>query len=443
MRMNELEIRSDLAGLSGADITACREVIAPYLETLRQVAASSDYSADESSINLPSDTELLRCSAELRDKLSGPELKVVLVIGIGGSDLGTRAVYDAVHGHFDAIDPGRTPRIIFLNTNDPELIERTISYLLRYVRRAEEIVIECVSKSGGTTETIANLEIIMSALVGHIRDLPTRVVIVTDEGSRLWDMAEQKGTFLLPIPKKVGGRFSVLSPVGIFPLLASGSNAPALLQGAQRMRDRCLSSDLSTNPAAVGATSIFSNFKKGRTINDNFFFHVELESLGKWYRQLMGESLGKEHDLEGNVVNTGITPTTSIGSIDLHSVAQLYIGGPRDKFTTFVSAPSKMVGPHRVPEQLFFPGMVESISGKDAETLIEAIYKGTTAAYAKRDLPFMEIVLPEINEFHLGEYVQLKMIEMMFLGRLLNVNTFDQPAVEEYKTETKKVLAGR
>ena len=204
------------------------------------------------------------------------------------------------------------------------------------------------------------------------------------------------------------------------------------------MLDDCLAED-GANLALQSAQVLAAHLQKGYTINDNFFFHPELESVGKWYRQLMGESVGKEHSLTGETVHTGITPTVSLGSTDLHSVGQLYLGGPKDKLTTFVSAPNKLVRVE-VPQNRIFPELVPMINGKTAEDIMDAILEGVQIAYQKADLPYMQVTLDGINEASLGAFLQFKMLEMMYLGQLLNVNSFDQPNVEAYKVETKRLL---
>ncbi len=229
-----------------------------------------------------------------------------------------------------------------------------------------------------------------------------------------------------------------MSAVGLFPLAKAGINVTALVDGARKMRDRCLSSDIQENPAMMSAAILFAHYHAGRMINDNFIFHSELESLGKWYRQLLGESIGKEHDRDGKVVRIGITPTVSIGSTDLHSVGQLYLGGPKDKLTTFISAEYGKRGSTITQE--VFAGVGEGIAGKKPADVAEAILKGVKIAYEKKGLPFMEILLSDITPASLGAFMQFKMMEMMYLGKLFNVNPFDQPNVESYKIETKNIL---
>jgi glucose-6-phosphate isomerase len=160
--------------------------------------------------------------------------------------------------------------------------------------------------------------------------------------------------------------------------------------------------------------------------------------VGKWYRQLMGESIGKDHKRSGKKKLTGITPTVAVGSTDLHSMVQLYLGGPHDKFTTFVTVPTK--NSIKLPHWKQYDPLVKDIQGKNMGTLMGAILKGVKTAYANQQRPFCEIKLPAKDEYSIGALLQFKMIEMMYLGALLNVNPFDQENVEAYKKETRRIL---
>ncbi len=178
-----------------------------------------------------------------------------------------------------------------------------------------------------------------------------------------WNFALEKGFDLLEIPKKVGGRYSVFSPVGLFPLGLLGVNIDQLLKGAYDMKSRCLDTNLLKNPAVISATLIYLHYKKGKNIHDLFLVGNDLESVGKWYRQLMGESIGKEFNKDKKRVFEGITPTVSLVSVDLHSMAQIYLGGPYDKFTTFVNVKqnnSDVV----VPDIDEYSKLVDVIQGK-------------------------------------------------------------------------------
>lgn len=196
--------------------------------------------------------------------------------------------------------------------------------------------------------------------------------------------------------------------------------------------------DIKSNIAAQSAIAIAESYRRGLNIHDTFLFSNDLESLGKWYRQLTGESIGKENDLVGQTVNIGITPTTSIGSTDLHSVAQLYLGGPRDKLTTFVSV--AQTSDLSLPDSKQYEPLVAKIQGRRLHDIMSAIQEGTMRAYVQAERPFISLELPDLSAGSIGQFLQFKMIEMMLLGRLLNVNPFDQPAVEKYKVETRKIL---
>ncbi len=419
---------------AGVDTSAVDERLVAYTERLRQVRRSGAYDAYESSIGMPDDAVMLNQVQDIvAQKVTGA-LKYSIVVGIGGSNLGTKAVYDALFGGRDILEPTRFPKVLFAETTDPEWLT-AIGRLLETISTPEEVLVTVISKSGGTTETLANFEIIMRVLRDTFGSVTERVVAITDEGSKLWNAAGAQHIARLPIPAPVGGRYSVLSAVGLLPLSSVGIDIVQLRRGASDILDRILGDD---NIAMQSAGVLALSRERGCVMNDNFFFHPELESVGKWYRQLMGESIGKEQSLEGKMVHAGITPTVSLGSTDLHSVGQLYLGGPHDKLTTFVS--SRKVAAVTVPTERVFPELVPMVTDTSAETIMAAILEGVQIAYRKAGLPYMEVVLDAIDEYSLGSYLQFKMVEMMYLGQLLDVNSFDQPNVESYKVETKRIL---
>lgn len=423
--------------LTTEEMETTAATVADYTDHLRNILASADLKQPEASVVLPGHAETLESVEKLVKEVSSPRLTYIVDIGIGGSNLGTKAVYDALYGYVDQYSPDRFPKMLFADTCNPHGLHSLATFLKKTITHADEILINIISKSGGTTETVANAEIILHALSG-MENINKRVVVTTDKDSKLWHAAELAGYARLAIPSLVGGRYSVFSAVGLFPLAAAGVDIRSLLDGARAMREVCVTGD-GMSPALASATTLFLHLTKGRSINDNFMFDAQLESLGKWYRQLMGESIGKEEDIRGVQIFAGMTPTVSVGSTDLHSVAQLYLGGPRDKVTTFVWTKTTHHDPE-VPEDMVFPSLVEGIAGKKLSTLMAAIREGVKIAYEKQSLPYMEAILEDISEYELGQYLQMKMMEMMYLGRLMNVNPFDQPNVEMYKTETKKIL---
>ncbi|MDO8572182.1 MAG: hypothetical protein Q7S11_00230 [bacterium] len=413
-----------------------------YREKLRIIADTGGYDALESSINLPVDEVMHSKIDEIARTFKTPSLKYVVHIGIGGSSLGTQAIYDALMGSYDALNPRRYPKIIFADTNDSGTIN-VIQECIRGVQGKEEVLIHMVSKSGMTTETIANFEIIHVFLKERFGDVKDRIVVTTDEGSTLWAVGEKEGFTCISIPKIVGGRYSVVSAAGIFSLSLVGIDTHAFREGASLMREICLEDNIAENVAIISASVLYHHYQSGISIHNNFLFGPELESLGKWYRQLAGESLGKEKiSGSGDIIHIGIMPIVSIGSNDLHSVAQLYLGGPKDIFTTFVNREHGSNNAKVSPTPIF-SDLSHRIAGKNFTEITNAIYGGVLVAYKNRALPFTEVIFSEVSAKTLGAFVQWKMLETMYLAHLLGVNAFDQPNVEEYKAETRKILGAK
>jgi len=400
-------------------------------------ASKQGYSDDRCSINLPVDKKIARESLALAKKHR--RVDAIVVVGIGGSDLGTIAVQEAMLGKYYNQRLGK-PLVFFSDTVDSKSMKDLGLIITGLLKKKKTVIINGVSKSGRTTETIANFEVLVALLKKYDKKWNKHVVVTTDEGSVFWDLAKKEGFETLCLPKKVGGRYSVLSAVGQYPLRVLGIDVDSLLKGATDMRKICLIGDILKNPAMQRAAMIHYHYNQGRNIADMFLFSSELESVGKWYRQLMGESLGKEWDSTGKErVWAGMTPTVSVGSTDLHSMAQLYLGGPQDEFTTFVSVENGPVV--KVPNLAGYDKLVPDIQNKELKEIMDSILYGVMTAFEKGKRPFCKITLKELSEYQIGALMQLHMIEMMYLGRLMGVNPFDQPNVEAYKVETKRILS--
>ncbi len=364
-------------------------------------------------------------AASLKQRLK-PQL--VVIVGIGGSNLGTMAVQEALLGKNWNLH--NTPRILYADTVDPDAINVIVEEMQDVLRQGRQVLLTVISKSGTTTETIANFEILLNVLKRHRKDAEKYVVAITNKGSKLWNLAVKNNFSVLSIPEDVIGRYSVFSAVGLFPLGVIGINLKELLAGAAWMRMQCLL-DAKKNPAAIGAALLYLNFKAGKNIYDQFMFATDLESLGKWYRQLLAESVGKK--------GIGPTPTVSMGSTDLHSMVQLYLGGPKDKFTNFISTHFNTTA--KVPSYPEYNTLVPHLQKKELNHIMHAILYGTKAAYQKHKRPFTETKLDGKNARAIGAYLQLKMTETILLAKLFNVNPFDEPEVESYKKETRRVLS--
>jgi glucose-6-phosphate isomerase len=435
--MKDVSFFSQPSGIKQEDLEKLHPSLLEEISRMNEVERYG-YEDDHASLNLLVDKVSLQTIKNLVSEKQKLKPTYLVVVGIGGSNLGTVAVQEAVLGRFYNQLESST-KILYADTVDADLLDSIIALIEPVLKKGGNILINGVSKSGGTTETIANFEVLVEVLKRYKRDWQQYIVVTTDNNSKYWSLAEQQGFSLLEIPSKVGGRFSVFSAVGLYPLGMLGIDIDALLNGAQAMKKRCLSPQINNNPAALSASLSYSHYKKGKNIHDLFLFSTDLESLGKWFRQLLGESIGKEYDRNGKRVFTGITPTVSIGSTDLHSMAQLALGGPFDKFTTFVRVEHANADV-QVPRLSDYASLVSGIQGRSLDEIMHAILKGVQAAYRKGNRPFVEVVLPDKTAYSIGQFMQFKMMETMFLGALCEVNPFDQPNVEAYKRETRKLL---
>lgn len=375
---------------------------------------------------------------QLIDQILSQDPALVILIGIGGSSLGALALIQAIFGvYYNTIN-----KIQFycLDTVDSDTNKQVLVLIEKYLAEHKKVIVLIVTKSGTTTETIANAQAVL-ALVQKYN--PTHwaqsVIAITDKDSALWSVAQQYKWRVLEIPTDVGGRFSVFTAVGLVPFGLLGGNITELVEGAAALFTHCAQKN-SDNYAAISAAFLYLYYLQGKNIHDTFLFAPQLENLGKWYRQLMGESIGKKYNHAGSLVEVGITPTVSIGTTDLHSVAQLYLGGPRDKVTSFVHIQCSQ-STITVYLDAFKNTPVDlGLTGMTLNTLMNAIFKGTCAAYSADQRPFVTIELEEISAYTLGAFMGLKMLEIVFLGYLLNINPFDQPNVEDYKRKTRDFL---
>lgn len=424
--------------VSSSAVEAMARTAAPALKNFRAAAQDHDYQTPTAALALPDDTALLHGVTATVASLKSASLRLVLVVGIGGSNLGTQAVVEACFGNPAwHVAPSR-PQLVFVDTTESVLVHAAVDGIAG-LSSPDEVAVLLISKSGTTTETVANGAVLVQALTERFGSrAASRIAAITDEQSPLWRLADREGWARIAIPAAVGGRFSVLSAVGLVPLELAGVDVQALRQGATAMRDQCLQPD-AANPALQSATVLAHHATAKRRIHNTFVFRPQLEAWGKWYRQLAAESLGKETDRDGVPASVGFTPTVSVGSADLHAVAQRYLTGPDETVTTFLSASG---GDRvRVPTGST-AALVPDVAGKTASALQAAILDGTCTAYEARGKPFVRATLSALDPASLGALFLWKEVEVMVLAEQWNLNAFDQPAVEEYKRETRRRLAG-
>lgn len=406
-------------------------------EITRMKSASKVYEDERSFVNLCLDEEMAKYVRLAVNKKKEMNPECIVVIGMGGSILGIKALQKSILGK-DYNSYGNV-KIYYAEGVDSDSIGFIREKVEDALKRKKEVIINLVSKSGNTTEAMFNFAMFSNLLLKYKKDISQNVVVCSDTGSELIVFAEKEGFETLEIPKKVGGRYSVFSPSSLFAAGLIGINIEELILGAKEMRKICLSEEIEENIAVLSAIIQYYHYKNGKNISDLFLFSDDLYGIGGWNRQLMGESIGKEFDLNGKKVLNGMTPTISNGISDLHSMSQLLLGGPKDKLVNFVgvSKNRKHIGfssPKRY--ELF----VKGIKNMNYESVLKCIYEGVINSFKKEKRPFVEIILKDKSERSIGALLQFKMIEIVYIAELMNVNPFGQPAVEKYKAEVRKIL---
>lgn len=360
-----------------------------------------------------------------------------VVLGIGGSALGNIALHRALNPpNYNELKEERKgfPRIHIIDTIDPDIF----SGLLRLIK-LEKTAFNVISKSGSTVETMAQFLIVRNLLKERLgRNYNRHLIATTDpENGALRQIAQREGYITFDIPKGVGGRFSVLSPVGLLSAAVSGIDINRLLSGAGNMDYRCRSDSLWENPALMNSILQYISYTKGRHISVIMPYSSALEGVAEWFCQLWAESLGKRLSLEGQVVNCGPTPVKALGPKDQHSQLQLYMEGPYNKVITFLAVDkfNSTVGIHDAPEE-----DLQYLSGHTLGGLMEAERKGTQIALTEAGRPNCTIYLPELSAFHVGELLYMFQLQTVLAGKFFRVNAFDQPGVEAGKINTFALL---
>lgn len=371
---------------------------------------------------------------ELADSCAGRYRNFVLV-GIGGSTWGTLAIQAALcHSGWNEIESVRSghPRFYCLDNSDPD----ALSDLLELIDPAETLV-NVVSKSGTTAETAANFAVLVSRFREAIGEgWAGHFVLTTDAGDGLLQrIGREHGMAVLDIPPRTGGRFSLLTAVGLFPAAILGLDVRALVAGAEAITLAAIEEPLDHNRVLLSSVASWACFSKLASVNVLMPYARGLRYVANWYVQLWGESLGKRVDRQGRVIHSGSTPLGALGAADQHSLLQLFMEGPVDKLVTFVRVERFA---RACPISAAFPDREEVayLGGHDMATLINAEQESTAEALRAAGRPSRTIELPEISAYYLGQLFQFLMLETFFNGELMDLNTFDQPGVEAGKLLT-------
>lgn len=373
----------------------------------------------------------------------------LIVLGIGGSALGNIALQSALNpATYNLLEPGarapsntraRFPRLFVVDNVDPAYFGSVLSYVLSVDPTLERTMFNVISKSGETAETAAQFMVIRDLLKSKGRRGSEHVVAVTDPAKgTMRQICNSEGYTTLPVPDGVGGRFSVLSPVGLFSAAMCGIDIDALLDGAEDMDAPCSREDLLTNPAAMLALLLVElGTQKGKVNHVMMPYCNAMYLLADWYRQLWAESLGKKAALTGETIYAGFTPIKALGTTDQHSQVQLYREGPNDKVIGLIElAPEGFASSDvQVPRGLNVEA-IKYLEGASMAALLAAEKRATEYALLESHRPNFTITFPKLDARHVGQFIYLWEMVTAYAGLMLNIDAYDQPAVELGKQAT-------
>jgi glucose-6-phosphate isomerase len=347
--------------------------------------------------------------------------KNIVVLGIGGSMLGVQTIIDALY--FD-----EKIKIICLDNIDPFVMQKRTENL-----DLSQTIFLVQTKSGGTPETIAQYLHFEQKMLEAQLEISNHFIFVTDPKlGHLRKLAnENKAIVTFEIPSNIGGRFSVLTPVGLLISELLDIDSQKMLDGAKYALEN-------NKPESMKLAKIqFELNKIGVDQNVLMPYSSRLATVAKWYIQLLSESIGKEFNLEGNKVHTGITPIPALGATDQHAQMQLFKEGPNNKLLLFVTVQDHKI---ELPISDNIPVGFEYLKNKSFNQLLQAEFEGTQKSLSESGRPNLEIILPEVNEFNLGALFMTLELSVAYIGELLEIDAFNQPGVERSKVLAKELL---
>lgn len=351
----------------------------------------------------------------------------IVVLGIGGSALGTSCIHESlgrIYGKSEGV-----PELLVLDNIDPFLLAEAAET----INPAKTLFI-VITKSGTTPETLAQFFYFRDIIERAALPLDEHFVFVTDtEKGFLSEIAKKEKIPAFHIPANVGGRFSVLTAVGLLPASLIGVDINQLIAGAKEMRDNFLQKDAAKNLPFQIAVMQHLLYAKGKTINVMFPYAQKLVRFADWYRQLLAESIGKN-------AKTGITPVTALGVTDQHSQLQLYNDGPNDKFYMFLH-PKNEFWKLPIPAPYKNEDSVKYLDGLTFQQLLATEMEGTRQALTENNRPNIKITLEKLDAPTLGQLFMLFEAATAFLGEMFGIDAYNQPGVELSKKITKKLLS--
>ncbi|MCT7621843.1 glucose-6-phosphate isomerase [Aliarcobacter butzleri] len=357
--------------------------------------------------------------------------KQIAVIGIGGSTLGTYAIYNFMK-YNKQHNKTLKKELYFFESTDPVNLNGTIAQL-----NLEDTLFIVISKSGTTIETISIFKYLMSIT----KIDKSNLLVITEDDSKLNTFAKANEINSFEIPKNVGGRFSVLSNVGLVPLYLAGFDIDELLNGARKISTSFFEQNELYSQLLKKARTYYE-YKDIYNVNAIFSYSQLLEGFNKWYIQLWGESLGK---IDVNNTNQGLTPIGLLGPVDQHSFLQLIVEGKRDKTVTFIKIKDFKDATKIAPITLQGLEDLDYINNLDFKELINLQADATIASVKeyKKDIPIDLIEIEEISEYEIGKLLFYYELLTSIVGKFLRINTYDQPGVEGGKIILKEMLKNK
>jgi len=389
-------------------------------------------------MNLGYNEEIVSQINEYASSVKG-KFENILVLGIGGSALGGICVTEAVlKPYWNLLDKEARkdmPRIFFVDNIDPDQMNGMLDML-----DLKKTLVNVITKSGNTAETISAFMIVKSKLEKELgTDYKNNIVATTDQSKGiLRQIANEEGFQTFIVPDDVGGRFSIFSAVGLLPFALVGINISELLRGVRDMDEVTKKINIEKNIAAQNALIHYLMDKKGKNLSVMMPYSSRLKYVSDWYVQLWAESLGKETDLDGKVVNAGPTPLKALGATDQHSQIQLYNEGPNDKLINFVRV-GEFDTKLEIP-RVYEDSEIGYLCGKTVNDLMNAEADATRVAVTDFKRPNVTITVPVVNEYYIGQLLYMMEVQTAIAGVLYNIDTFNQPGVEQGKIYTYALM---
>lgn len=426
---------------NGLDI---QEEFASYKDTISKIIADLNKRKDKPGqwlqwMNLGYNEETVWYVKEY-SSLVKDRFENILVLGIGGSALGGIAVTEALLKPYWNLLPSEKrenlPRIFFLDNIDPDQITGLLEML-----DLKKTLVNVITKSGSTAETMSQYMIIKDLLEKEIgSDYRKNIVVTTDKKTGvLRQLADQEGYKTFVVPDDVGGRFSIFSAVGLLPFALVGIDIDEIINGVKDMDLALKNTDIFQNIAAQNALIHFlMDTKKGKNLSVMMPYSSRLKYVSDWYVQLWAESLGKEVNKNGEKVNCGPTPLKALGATDQHSQIQLYNEGPNDKVINFIRV-EEFDHTVEIPKIFDYTG-IGYLGGKTINELINAEADSTKVALTDYQRPNVTLSIPKVNGYYVAQLLYMLEVQTAIAGELYNIDTFNQPGVEQAKNYTYALM---